>query len=78
VGGVRADIDVESYPADRSPRPDVAAAFNKPAYENAGFTICIPVSSLSKGTHYLSLKLLSKNRKYYYQTEHQVLEIPNR
>jgi hypothetical protein len=56
----------------------VAAAFNKPAYENAGFTICIPVSSLSKGTHYLSLKLLSKNRKYYYQTEPQVLEIPNR
>jgi hypothetical protein len=76
--GVWVDIDGKSYPADRCPSPDVATGFNKPAYENAGFTFNISVSSLSPGSHNLSLKLLAKKRTYYYQTEPLALEIPNK
>jgi hypothetical protein len=72
------DIDGKSYPADRCPSPDVATRFNKPAYENAGFTFNIYVSSLSPGSHHLSLKLLAKKRTYYYQTEPLELEIPDK
>lgn len=74
--GVWADIDGKSYPADRCPRPDVADKLNSPAYENAGFSVIIPVSSLSKGTHCLSVKLLAKSRQYYYQFRPIVLETP--
>ncbi|MFZ0926997.1 MAG: hypothetical protein WAN11_00240 [Syntrophobacteraceae bacterium] len=76
--GVWVDIDGKSYPTDRFPRPDVATAFNKPAYENAGFTFKILASSLSPGSHHFSLKLLAKDRTHYYQTEPLALEIPNR
>ncbi|MFZ0929540.1 MAG: hypothetical protein WAN11_13120 [Syntrophobacteraceae bacterium] len=72
------DIDGKSYPAARCPSPDVATRFNKPAYENAGFTFNIFVSSLSPGAHHFSLKLLAKNGTYYYQTNPLVLEIPNK
>jgi hypothetical protein len=74
--GVWADIDGKSYPADRRPSPDVADKLHNPAYENAGFSVDIPVSSLSKGTHCLSVKLLAKNRQYYYQFRPIVLETP--
>jgi hypothetical protein len=72
------DIDGKSYPAERCPSPVVATRFNKPAYENAGFTFNMFVSSLSPGSHHLSFKLLAKNRTYYYQTEPLALEIPNK
>ncbi len=76
--GVWADIDGKSYPAVRSQRPEIAVTFNQPAYRNAGFTVSIPVSSLSPGRHELSLKLLAKNKSYYYQTEPTVLQIQSR
>jgi hypothetical protein len=76
--GVWADVDGKSYAAVRCPRHDVATYLSRPGYEDAGFTVGIPVSSLSAGSHQLSLKLLAKNKTYYYQTEPMVLEIPAR
>lgn len=67
--GVWADIDGKSYPAVRCPRPEIAVRFNKQTCRNAGFTVDIPVSSLSPGHHELSLKLLAKNKLHFYQTE---------
>ncbi len=76
--GVWVDIDGKSYPAVRCSSPDVATRLNKPAYENAGFTFSAFTSSFAPGSHRLSLKLLAKNRTYYYQTEPLVLEIPDK
>ncbi len=77
-GGIWVDIDGKTYPAVRCPRPDVATALNNPAFERAGFTFNIFASSLSPGSHHFSLKLLARNRVYYYQTRPLVLEMPNK
>jgi hypothetical protein len=76
--GVRVDVYGKSYPADRCPGPDVAARLNKPAYENAGLTFNIFVSSQSAGSHHLTLKalLLASNHEKDPRTNEQHADYP--
>ena len=54
-----------SYGIDRS---DVSAYFKVPAYLASGFTARISAQQLAKGSHTLSIRVLSHNRTCYYQS----------
>jgi hypothetical protein len=55
-------------------RKDVADHFKESAYANSGFTATVPTSSLTKGKHLLSFKIVSADRSEYFAPE-QKLEI---
>lgn len=68
AGGVDAVIDQIPYSAHYgSPRKDVATHFNQPAYEASGFELMIAPGQLSKGQHSVSIRVISNDRKSYYQ-----------
>jgi hypothetical protein len=49
-------------------RSDVADFFKNPALRNSGFHASFPASALGSGTHPVSLRVLSSDRKTYFQT----------
>jgi hypothetical protein len=54
-------------------RPDVAAVNNNPRYKQSGFAGSVPVSVMGKGRHTLSLRILTFDRKNYYQPGQQIV-----
>lgn len=73
AGGVFIDIDGKMFPTlfGRN-RPDVAEFFNVPEYQYSGYLGEIPASEVGKGHHTLSLKILTNNKKAYYDTNLKV------
>jgi hypothetical protein len=73
AGGVFIDIDGKMFPTlfGRN-RPDVAEFFNNPEYQYSGYMGEIPASEVGKGHHTLSLKILTNDRKAYYDTNLKV------
>ncbi len=68
AGGVDVVIDQTPYSAHYgSPRKDVASHFNQPAYDNSGFELMIAPGQLSKGQHSVSIRVISNDKKSYYQ-----------
>ena len=68
-----ADVDVviDQTPFETiygSDRGDVVAAFGRPAYLQSGFATEIPTDTISKGQHALAFRVVSSNRRCYYQT----------
>lgn len=71
AGGVYFIVDGKSelkstFGADRD---DVAVVYKEPNYKKSGFEITIPTSSLEKGRHTLSIRILSADKKAYYDPE---------
>lgn len=70
AGGICIVIDGTMYTAAYGiDRPDVAKAFNVSKYRYSGFEAIIPYSEIGKGKHKLSIKILTNNKKNYYNTE---------
>ena len=68
AGGVDVVIDQTPYSAHYgSSRPDVAAHFNQPAYGSSGFELMIAPGQLAKGQHSASIRVISNDKKMYYQ-----------
>ena len=69
AGGVILSIDGKSeltatYGAER---PDVATVLKEPNYKLSGFGVAIPTGSLEKGKHTIALKILTSDKKGYYE-----------
>jgi len=69
AGGVIINIDgktdmVANY---GTPRPDVAANFKNPEYANTGFRTAIDTSTLDKGRHTLTMRVITADQKGYYE-----------
>jgi len=69
AGGVIINIDgktdmVANY---GTPRPDVAANFKNPEYANTGFRATIDASTLDKGRHTLTMRVITADQKGYYE-----------
>ena len=69
AGGVIVTIDDKSeltatYGAER---PDVATVLKEPNFKLSGFGVAIPTSSLDKGKHKIGLKILTNDKKGYYE-----------
>lgn len=70
AGGVDINIDGNYYPAKYGmKRPDVAKAYDIPAYELTGFNVLIPVSAIGKGKHLLSIRVLTNDKKRSFPAE---------
>jgi len=73
AGGVEINIDGKLYPATYGlDRPDVAKAYNIPAYGFSGFTASIPVSEIGKGEHLLALKIFTNDKKAYFPSGEKI------
>jgi hypothetical protein len=70
AGGVCIDIDGKIFPTiyGRN-RPDVARFLDVPEYEYSGYEGEVLASKVGKGDHTLSLKILTNDRKAYYDTD---------
>jgi hypothetical protein len=79
AGGVYLDIDGQLYPTYYGfLREDIATNYNTPAYRYSGFQVGIPVSKIGKGSHSLSIKILTNDKKAYYISRENVsFEIAN-
>ena len=74
AGGVYLKIDNERFPAFYGrARGDVARRFGDPAYRFTGFEQTIPVSEIGPGKHELSVIVVTKGKKRYYQPRDQKL-----
>lgn len=70
AGGVYLDIDGNLYPAFYGTnRRDIEKQFKVSAYKYSGFEGAIPAANLKPGLHRLTLKILTKDQKAYYQPE---------
>ena len=68
AGGVDVVIDQTPYSAHYgSERKDVAGHFNQPAYTASGFELMIAPGQLPKGQHSASIRVISNDKKSYYQ-----------
>jgi hypothetical protein len=69
AGGVIFSIDGKSEMTATygGERPDVAAALKEPNYKMSGFGIAIPTQSLEKGKHTIVMKILTSDKKGYYE-----------
>lgn len=68
AGGVDLVIDQTPYSAHYgTPRKDVATHFNKPEYEPSGYDLAIAPGQLPKGQHSVSVRVISSDKKSYYQ-----------
>lgn len=69
AGGVDVVIDGTPMSAEYgSPRKDVATALKKPEYAAAGFVLALPSGQLAKGQHTVVLRVISNDKKTYYQS----------
>ena len=66
-GGVDVVIDQTTYSARPSNRTDVAAYYKQPDLAMAGFELLVPPGLLTKGDHTLSIRVISSDKKSYYQ-----------
>jgi hypothetical protein len=76
AGGVIISVDGKDFVADYgSPRPDVAANLKNSDYINSGFTVSIDSSAIGKGKHTLIFRVVTSDRKSYYQQKqgHEVV-----
>ena len=68
AGGVDLVIDQAPYSAHYgSERKDVAVHFNNTGYTNSGFDLTVAPGQLSKGQHAVAIRIISSNKKSYYQ-----------
>lgn len=68
AGGVDVVIDEAPYVAQYGiVRTDVAASYNRPDYTSSGFQLVLAPGKLSKGPHSVSIRIISSDRKSYYQ-----------
>ena len=68
AGGVDEVIDGTPYSAHYgSPRTDVATHFNQPGYRDSGFELIVAPGQLTKGPHSVSIRVISNDRRSYYQ-----------
>ena len=74
AGGVYLKIDDERFPVFYGRmRGDVAQRLNDPSYRFTGFERTIPTSEIGPGKHELSVIVLTKGKKRYYQPRDQKL-----
>jgi phosphoglycerol transferase len=67
--GVDVLVDQTSFPAVYgTAREDVIAYFKRPEYRGSGFAAAIPMEELGRGPHALALRVVSADRRCYYQT----------
>ena len=74
AGGVMFNIDGKSditatYGAERA---DVATVLKDPNYKMSGFGIAIPTQSIEKGRHTISMKILTSDKKGYYEPNRKI------
>lgn len=74
AGGVVFNVDGKSdltatYGVNRQ---DVVEVLKDPNYRTSGFGISIPTASLEKGHHTLSLKVLTADKKGYYEPNQKI------
>ncbi len=73
AGGVIVSVDAVNYQAAYgADRPDVAALLGKPAYRPSGFSITFPAKMLTPGGHTITIKILTNDRKAYYQPDQTI------
>lgn len=74
AGGVLVAIDAATeMPATYgAERPDVAEVLKNPNYKMSGFGVAIPTATVGKGRHTLSLKILSADKKGYYEPAQKI------
>lgn len=73
AGGVIISVDAANYQATYGmERQDVATALGNPAYRLSGFTITFPANMLAPGSHTITIKILTKDQKSYYQPDQTV------
>jgi FkbM family methyltransferase len=69
AGGVDVVIDEVLYNAAYGGyRGDVANHFKNLAFQNSGFLLLLPPQTLSQGQHVVSLRVISSDREFYYQS----------
>jgi len=67
AGSVEVNIDGKLFPTTYGlDRPDVAKAYEVPAYRFTGFQAMIPVADIGRGEHLMSLKIFTNNKKACY------------
>jgi hypothetical protein len=67
-GGV--EIAIDGAPVvikTRLPRSDVAKSLGTPSYADSGFLFTYPAVALSKGPHELKVRILSNDKKSYWE-----------
>jgi hypothetical protein len=75
-GGVEVVVDGVPYPAQSNlARGDVATYFKVPAYINAGFSFSAEAGAFGKGKHKVSIRVLTHDRKSYYQGAPLIIKI---
>jgi hypothetical protein len=75
-GGVEVVVDEVPYPAQSNlARGDVATFLKVPAYINAGFSFSAEAGAFGKGKHKVSIRVLTHDRKSYYQGAPLIIEI---
>jgi hypothetical protein len=68
AGGVDVVIDQVPFSAHYgSERVDVATHFKQPEYQKSGFELTIAPGQLAKGQHSVSIRVISSDKKSYYQ-----------
>lgn len=75
AGGVFINIDGQKdipaiYGLDRS---DVARYFNVSTYRFSGFSASFATSLLDKGQHALSVKIVTADKKGYYESDQKII-----
>lgn len=77
AGGV--DIIIDNTPIAAAygiARQDVADASKTPSYRDSGFQFSMPSSRLRKGTHTFAVRIVSSDRKSYYEVSPLSLTVP--
>lgn len=74
AGGVIVSVDgAMNFPAVYGAvRQDVADTLGNPAYRQSGFNVTFPASNLSPGGHTITIKILTNDRKAYYEPDQRV------
>jgi hypothetical protein len=73
AGGVEVNIDGKLYPAVYGlDRPDVAKAYDIPAYRMSGFKASIPFADIGKGEHAMALKVYTNDKKKYFSSGEKI------
>ncbi len=74
AGGVYVTVDGKiDVPTEYgSERKDVADANKNPRYRNSGFAASIDASTIGKGSHTLGLKILTTDKRGYYEPDRKI------
>jgi hypothetical protein len=68
AGGVVITIDGKAFAAQYGKaRPDVAAAYHVPAYENAGYSLELRAEAFTPGSHIAFVRVVSSDRKGFWE-----------